>query len=135
MSEAARSVQLVERPALSDDARAVTLPVVAAPLAPLDPLDGIPTKIAARAVAMAEIVAAFRAVKGRSCKALTLGQGFLRRFNLEQVQVSATRANSGRASNGRRCKRLGADSRSPALPAWCRAMASGAATRSSRAIP
>lgn len=90
MSEAARSVQLVERPALSDDARAVTLPVVAAPLAPLDPLDGIPTKIAARAVAMAEIVDAFRAVKGRSCR--TLGQTldlFCAHYNLEQVQVSA----------------------------------------------
>ena len=90
MSEAARSVQLVERPALSDDARAVTLPVVAAPLAPLDPLDGIPTKIAARALAMAEIVAAFRAFKGRSCKALNAaGKDFCERFNHGQIEVSA----------------------------------------------
>jgi putative transposase len=88
MSEAARSVQLVERPALSDAERAVTLPVVAAPI---DPLDGIPTKIAARALAMAEIVAAFRGFRNRSCKALNAaGKDFCERFNHGQIEVSAS---------------------------------------------
>ena len=97
MSEAARSVQLVERPALSDDARAVTLPVVAAPLAPLDPLDGIPTKIAARAVAMAEIVDAFRAVKGRSCRTLDKRLICSARITISSKSKSAQRrANCGR---------------------------------------
>jgi putative transposase len=88
MSEAARSLHLVERPALADAARALT-PVVAAPL---DALDGVPTKIAARALAMAEIVAAFRAFRNRSCKALNAaGKDFCERFNHGQIdEVSAS---------------------------------------------
>jgi len=87
MSEAARSEQLAV-PALMD---AAALPVVTAPV---DPLDGIPRALIARALAKAEIVAAFRACRGRSCRTLNAtGASFVERYNSENEKVSAeTRA-------------------------------------------
>jgi putative transposase len=86
MSEAARSLQLAERPALPDAARALTLAV--APV--VDPLDGIPKTLMARAEAKAEIVAAFRAFKGRSCRTLNAtGALFVDSYNSERERVSA----------------------------------------------
>ncbi len=57
---------------------------------PLDPFDGIPRAIVARAEANAEIVAAFRAFKARSCRtiAATL-ESFTALYNDGQIEVSA----------------------------------------------
>ncbi len=74
-------------PAKSDAARILTSPVTDSPV---DPLDGIPTKIAARALASVEIVVAFRAFRNRSGR--TLGatlESFVARYNSEKEQVSA----------------------------------------------
>ncbi|MGB8414422.1 MAG: DDE-type integrase/transposase/recombinase [Candidatus Binatus sp.] len=80
--------QVAGVPALMD---AAALPVVAAPV---DPLDGIPRALIARAEAKAEIVAAFRACRGRSCRTLNAtGASFVERYNSESEKVSAkTRA-------------------------------------------
>jgi putative transposase len=88
MSEAARREQLA-LPA-PDAGRSLTLPVVDAPL---DPLDGISKKLMVRAEAKAEIVAAFRAVRNRSCLTLNVtGEKFVARYNSEIERVStATR--------------------------------------------
>ncbi len=54
----------------------------------IDPLDGIPKKIAARAKAVAEIVVAFRAFKGKSCRTLqATGESFVALYNHGQVET------------------------------------------------
>src|ERR1019366_648671 len=64
-------------------------------LAPLvdssvDPLGGIPRALVMRAEAKAEIVAAFRAFKGRSCRALGVTlKSFVAQHNRGEIEVSA----------------------------------------------
>ena len=82
---AAANQRLAERPAQTDAERSLALPVVDAPL---DPLDGTPKKLIVRAEAKAEIVNAFRAFKGKSCR--TLGatlDSFVELYNRGQIET------------------------------------------------
>lgn len=84
--ETAANPQTAGVPAQPETAGSLTLPV---DTAPLDPLDGIPHALVARAEAKAEIVAAFRAFKDRSCRALgaTL-KTFVESYNSGKEPVS-----------------------------------------------
>ncbi|MFZ0889578.1 MAG: DDE-type integrase/transposase/recombinase [Candidatus Binataceae bacterium] len=93
----AGSPQIAELPSQTTDARSLSLPVATAPL---DPLDGVSNALAARAEAKAEIIAAFRSFKNRSCRTLcaTL-ESFAARYNSGKEQIrTATRELYGEIS-------------------------------------
>jgi hypothetical protein len=85
--DTAAAAQLAEAPAQAEAARAIALSV---DTAPLDPLNGIPRALVARAESKAEIVAAFGVFEGRSCR--TLGatlESFVAEYNRGEIEVSA----------------------------------------------